>query len=72
MIRSTTRPQSPTLRVAMLEGESAGMDEDDLLLNVVRFRGGVWVPVTPTLAEIDLILDAMEGADPGVWYWIEQ
>ena len=54
----------------MLSGADAGLGEDDLLMNVLRIRGGVWMPVTPTLVEIDKILDAMEDAEPGVWYWL--
>lgn len=70
MIRSSEKLEGSTLRVAMLSGADAGLGEDGLLMNVLRLRGGVWMPVTPTLVEIDKILDAMEDAEPGVWYWL--
>lgn len=68
MNRHEVAPDNSTLRAAIVPAEAAGLDAD--LLNVLRKRGGVWVPVTPTLAEIDAIVAAMAGAEPGRWYWL--
>lgn len=61
-------PGGTVLRCAVMPSEQVGLDAP--LMNVLRKRAGVWVPVTPTLAEIDQLVPAMDGADPARWYWI--
>lgn len=62
-------PGNCNLRAIMFSPTSTGFDA--VLLNVMRRRSNIWVQVTPTISEINDLVDAMEGADENVLYWME-
>lgn len=67
--RHKNDPGNCNLRAIMVSVESTGFDAP--LLNVMRRRRDIWVQVTPTIAEINDLIEALQGADENVLYWME-
>jgi hypothetical protein len=67
-VRHVDDPGNCNLRAMILSPARTGFDAN--LLSAMRRRAGIWVQVTPTISELDDLIDALEGADENVLYWM--